>query len=279
MQSFHQNRFYSFRVDANALGGFLEEPLPKIIPTVAPVSLPAVGGIATARSEAFNLDEIVSCSSAYTRVSGTEHRADGSISMLTTAVVEDLNILEVVTAERIVAQVSISIPGGSNEYQISLAGSCFEGLRLAGRRSQPTLNAELNPPGSDEGGHGLPLTRRDIERVGRSQAKELIQSFKARGDKDADQWAQKRHGWMTSDPLPEDGGKLLCSLVDGFDGEESIKSYGHIVEIPGFGRIFLGELRVSPDSVQLVAVRAELGCPVNGKVGVCAVGGGGSPDS
>jgi hypothetical protein len=279
MQSFHQSRFYSFRVDANALGGFLEEPLPKIIPTVAPVSLPAVGGIATARSEAFNLDEIVSCSSAYTRVSGTEHRADGSISMLTTAVVEDLNILEVVTAERIVAQVSISIPGGSNELQISLAGSRFEGLRLAGRRSQPTLNAELNPPGSDKSGRGLPLTRRDIERVGRSQAKELIQSFKARGDKDADQWAQKRHGWMTSDPPPEDGGKLLCSLVDGFDREESIKSYGHIVEIPGFGRIFLGELRVSPDSVQLVAVRAELGCPVNGKVGVCAVGGGGSPDS
>jgi hypothetical protein len=279
MQSFHQSRFYSFRVDANALGGFLEEPLPKIIPTVAPVSLPAVGGIATARSEAFNLDEIVSCSSAYTRVSGTEHRADGSISMLTTAVVEDLNILEVVTAERIVAQVSISIPGGSNELQISLAGSRFEGLRLAGRRSQPTLNAELNPPGSDKSGRGLPLTRRDIERVGRSQAKELIQSFKARGDKDADQWAQKRHGWMTSDPPPEDGGKLLCSLVDGFDGEESIKSYGHIVEIPGFGRIFLGELRVSPDSVQLVAVRAELGCPVNGKVGVCAVGGGGAPDS
>jgi hypothetical protein len=279
MQSFHQNRSYSFRVDANALGGFLEEPLPKIVHTLVPVSLPAVGGFATARSEGFNLDEVVSCSSAYTRVSGAEHRADGSISMLTTAVVEDLNILEVVTAERIVAQVSISIPGGSNELQISLAGSRFEGLRLAGRRSQPTLNAELNPPGSDKSGRGLPLTRRDIERVGRSQAKELIQSFKARGDKDADQWAQKRHGWMTSDPPPEDGGKLLCSLVDGFDREESIKSYGHIVEIPGFGRIFLGELRVSPDSVQLVAVRAELGCPVNGKVGVCAVGGGGSPDS
>jgi len=48
MQSFHQ-RYYSFRVDANALGGSLEEPLPKIIPTVAPVSLPAVGGFATTR--------------------------------------------------------------------------------------------------------------------------------------------------------------------------------------------------------------------------------------
>jgi hypothetical protein len=98
MQSFHQGRSYSFRADANALGGFLEAP-PKIVHTLVPVSLPAVGGFATARSEGFNLDEIVSCSSAYTRVSGSEHRADGSISMLATAVVEGLNLLEVVTAE------------------------------------------------------------------------------------------------------------------------------------------------------------------------------------
>jgi len=279
MQSFHQNRFYSFRADANALGGFLEEPLPKNIPTVAPVSLPAVGGIATARSEAFNLDAIVSCSSAYTRVSGMEHRADGSISMLTTAVVEGLNILEVVTAERIVAQVSISIPRETREIQISLAGSRFEGLRLAGHHSQPNLNAELNPPGAGPGGHGLPLSWQNIQKAGRSQAKKLIERFKSRRDKDADQWAQKRHGWMAADPLPENGGNLLCSLVDGFDGEESNNSCGHIVEIPGFGRIFLGELRVSHDSVQLVAVRAELGCPVKGKVGVCAVGGGGTGDN
>jgi len=279
MQSFHQNRFYSFRADANALGGFLEEPLRKIIPSVAPVSLPAVGGIATARSEAFNLDEIVSCSGAYTRVSGTEHHADGSISILTTAVVEGLNILEVVSAERIVAQVSILIPTASSELQISLAGSRFEGLRLGGRDHRPTLNPQLNAPGSGPGGNGLPLSRQDIERIGRSQAKELIKRFKARGDKDADQWVQRRHGWMNSDPLPENGGKLLCSLVDGVDGEDSNKSCGHIVEIPGFGRIFLGELWVLRNSVQLVAIRAELGCPVKGKVGVCAVGGGGSGEN
>jgi hypothetical protein len=267
MQSFRQNPFYSFRVDANALGGFLEEPFPKAIPTVAPVSLPAVGGFATARSEAFNLDEIVSCSSAYSRVSGREHHTDGSISILTTAVVEDLNLLEVVTAERVVAQVSISIPAGSNELQISLTGSRFEGLRLAGRPCQPTLNAKLVPPG------GLPLLWQDVQKVGQSQAKDLIAIFKARGNKDAEQWAQRQHGWMTANP-PAGCGKLLCSLVDGVDGND-----GHIVEIPGFGRIFLGELRVSYDSVQLVAIRAELGCPVKGKISICSGGGSGHGDN
>ena len=271
MQSFHQN--YSFRADANALGGFLEEPLRKIIPTVAPVSLPAVGGFATVRSEGFNLDEIVSCSSAYSRVSGTEHHADGSISILTTAVVEDLNLLEVVTAERIVTQLSISIPKGNHGLRISLTGSCFEGLRLAGRESQPTLNAQLNPSA------GVHLTWQDIQTAGQTQAEQLIEKFKARGDKDADRWAEERHGWMTVDPPAGGCGKLLCSLVDGFDGEGSIATCCHIVEIPGFGRFFFGELRVSHDSAQLVAIRAELGCPVKGKVGICTGGGGGTGEN
>ena len=272
MQSFHQNRSYSFHADANALGGFLEEPLRKIIPTVAPVSLPAVGGFATARSEGFNLDEIVSCSSAYSRVSGTEHHEDGSISILTTAVVEDLNLLEVVTAKRIVTQLSISIPKGNHGLRISLAGSRFEGLRLAGRDSEPTPNAKLNPPA------GMCLTWQDIQTAGQSQAEQLIEIFKARGDKDADRWAEERHGWMTVDPPPGGSGNLLCSLVDGFGGKGSIASCGHIVEIPGFGRFFFGELRVSHDSAQLVAIRAELGCPVKGKVGICSGGGGATGD-
>ena len=279
MQGFNQKRFYSFRADANAMGGFLEEPFQKVIPTLVPVSLPAVGGFATARSEAFNLDEIVSCSSAYTRVSGMEHHANGSISILVAAAVEGLNILEVVTAERIVAQVSISIPSDDGPPQISVAGSCFEGLRLAGRDCRPKVNAGLYQRGSDKSRSGSPLTWRDIQRFGREQAEKLINCFKERSDDDAYQWALKRHGWMTSDPQQGDGGRALCSLVDGFEGAGPMGSCGHIVEIPGFGRIYLGELRVSRDSVQLVAIRAELGCPVKGKIVVCCGGGGGQGEN
>jgi hypothetical protein len=247
---------------------------------VAPVSLPPVGGFATARSGAFNLEEIVSCSAAYTRVSGREHHADGSssISISTTAVVEDLNLLDVVTAKRVVSQVSIFIPRGSKELQISFAGSRFEGLLLAGCGNAPTMNSELNPPGCERGGLGLPLTWQDMATVAGSQAEKLIGSFKNRGE-DAYRWAQNRHGRMISEPPPGDGAPLLCSLVDGFNGEGSKPSCGHIVEIPGFGRIFLGEIRFSRDSVQLVAIRAELGCPVRGSMGFCAVGGGGSGEN
>ncbi len=155
MQSFSKKRFYSFRrADANALGGFLEEPFEKIIPTLAPVSPPRgrriCSGALRARSA---LDEIVSCACAHTRVSGREH-ADGSISILVAAVVEDLNILEVVRAERIVAQVSISIPDRAGPLKFSLAGTGFEGLRLAGRHARPPRSRPARGRKSDKSIHG-----------------------------------------------------------------------------------------------------------------------------
>src|SRR5271170_2085726 len=162
MQSSDRKTFYSFRADANAFGGFLEEPLRKIIPTLAPVSLPAAGGFATARSGAFNLDEIVSCSSAYTLVTGREDE-DGSISTLATAVVEGLNILEVVTAERIVAQITVTIPKDKGPRNISLGGTRYDGLRLAGRHSRPILNSILQQPDADSGTEGSPLSWRNIQ--------------------------------------------------------------------------------------------------------------------
>jgi len=273
MHSFRHGDFYSFRADANALGGFLELPDRKVVPTVAPVSLPPVGGFATARADRFNLEDIVSCAAAYTRVSGVENR-DGSIGILTTAIVEDLNILEVVRAERVVAQVSISLPKGGSAIDISLAGSRFEGLRVAGSDAHPIPNRALTFPASPQTGHHLPLTWQDVQKAGQSQAKALVDSFKACRDGDANQWAQDRHGWMDSKP-PAEGGDLLCSLLDGFGARDSFESYGHIVVIPGFGRFHFGELFLSRASVQLVMIRAELGCPVQGKITVAAGGGGG----
>jgi len=277
MQSFNNRKFYSFRADANALGGYLEEPFEKVIPTLAPVSLPPVGGFAMARSEAFTFDEIVTCSSAYTRVSGQEHARDGSISLLVTAVVEDLNLLEVVRAERIVAQLSLSVSRDNGPLQVSVAGSGFEGLRLAGHTCHPKLNALLQLTRRDPEARVQAFTGSDVQQVGRTQAAALIQGFKNRQDASAEKWAEKRYAWMT-DPQRGTGGGL-CSLIDGVEVAAATESCGHIVEIPGFGRIILGELLVTRDSAQLIGIRAELGCPVQGQIGITAVGGGGSGDT
>jgi hypothetical protein len=265
--------FYSFRADANALGGLLEKPLRQPIPTLAPVSLPAAGGFAKARSEAFTLDNIISCSSAHSHVSGQENE-DESISILVTAVVEGLNLLEVVTADRIVAQLSILIPRDRKRLIVSTAGSCFEGLRLAGHPRDPKLNPTLQQRQAECDKEGVPqgATADHIGEIGKEQAGRVIDTFA--GGYNA-KWAEKRFKWMKKNAASNAG--ALCSLVDGFVTDGS-KPRGHVVEIPGFGRFFFGELLVTRDSAQLVSIRAELGCPVKGKITINCVGGGGVGD-
>jgi hypothetical protein len=265
--------FYSFRADANALGGILKKPFHKPIPTLAPVSLPAAGGFAKARSEAFTLDNIVSCSSAYSRVSGQEEE-DGSISILVTAVVEGLNLLEVVEAERVVAQLSILIPPDRKGLKVSTAGSRFEGLRLAGRPMDPQLSPRLHDREKerDEQGRAHGATAGHLWEIGKEQAARVTNAFAGRHNA---AWAENRFKWMQTEE--QTNTSVLCSLVDGFIPHRP-EHCGHVVEIPGFGRFFFGELLLTRDSAQLVSIRAELGCPVTGTVTINCVGGGGVGD-
>ena len=251
--------FYSFRADANVLGGFLELPIPKSIPTLAPVSLPAVGGFTTASSEAFTLDNLVSCGKASSHVVGRMHQ-DGTVAIESTAVVEDLDILQVVRADRIVARLSIWIKKGEG-LKVSTVGSTFEGLRLGGCPRNPWLNEELQRFERTRNG----ATRADAERIGALQVTNINKTFAGR---DNAEWADNRSKWIIGKGKHGAG----CSLVEGF---EDARDCGHVVDIPTFGRIFLGELFITPDSAQLISIRAELGCPITGQITVNRAGGGG----
>jgi hypothetical protein len=277
MKSFDPKKLYSLRADANALGGFLEAPVARVLPTLAPVSLPPVGGFAMARSEAFTADEIISCSSAYTRVSGQECCEDGSASILVTAVIEDLNILEVVRADRIVTQLSIRLSDESPTLGFSVTGTAFEGLRIAGHECRAMLNEELQRPHDSKVAGGR-LTWEQARQAGRVQGESLLNGFKD-GSEDAHGWVVSRHRRMTAEPPAAGGGYALASLVDRLEVAGGCRSHGHIVEIPGFGQILLGELLVSCDAVQLIGIRAELCCPVPGRFTILLAGGGGSGDN
>jgi hypothetical protein len=270
MRSDAKKSFY-FHTDANSLGGFIEEPFKKIIPSQASASLPAVGGYATTRTENFNFEEIISCRAAYTRVSGREVRQDGPWSVLVTSVVEELNILEIVKAERVVAQLSVEYLREGGFPRISLAGSHFDHLRIGGYDAFPAMNPNLMDTGRDAETSRSRIPWSLFQKTGREQTGKLLKSI--RGDKEAyaARGLAERFEWMDRDRDLEDDGLVLCSLVDNVDREIPGTSFCHVLEIPDFGRIFLGELLVSPASIQLTMVRAELGCNVQGQAS-CATG-------
>ena len=87
MQSSAKKVFY-YHADANSLGGLIEEPFEAAVPDVSSISLPTVGGYVTHRSDALAFKEILSCRSAYTRVSGRAIAEDGPWSTQVTSVVE-----------------------------------------------------------------------------------------------------------------------------------------------------------------------------------------------
>jgi hypothetical protein len=258
-------RFYYLHASANALGGILDSPHKRVIPSQASATLPEVGGHATARTEAFNFDEILTCKAAYTRLTSSRVEEDGSYATLVTSVVEGLNILDVVKADRIVAQVSVEHPKGTSPPVFSFAGSHFDGLRLGGCSVHTEFNSRLFGVDTKDGvGWSI------FQDVGHQQAVKMVQ--KAKGAKDAD-WVQNRFGWMN--PKAKEEGCVLCSLVDGIDQPVPGRAIGHVLEIPHFGKIVLGEMLVFPSTVQLSMIRAELGCANTGSITAAMSRGGG----
>ena len=200
-------KLFTFMHMRARLAASLETPHKKVVPSQASVALPAVGGHATARTEAFNCDEIVSCRSAYTRVTGGQVEEDGSWSTLVTSVVEGLNILEVVKADRIVAQVSVEHPADGGNPTISLAGSHFDGIRLGGCDVSPTLNPKLLGVGSVDR-----IEWPIFQQTGREQAVKMISKAKA-----GEGCPVGSGSIRLDDPKPKADGCVLCSLVDGID--------------------------------------------------------------
>src|SRR5579872_6803986 len=103
-------RVHYYHADANAFGGHLTTPFEKIVPVQAPLSLPVVGGYATARAGAFQLEGIVSFASAYTQVAGSVSEKNGAWTTLATSAVEGVNVLDILTADRVVSQILTEHP-------------------------------------------------------------------------------------------------------------------------------------------------------------------------
>jgi hypothetical protein len=284
MQTYQFKREYYFQADASTLGGTLVQPLQTLIPAQASASLPAAGGIASSRSGAFNFEGIVGCAAAFVHVAGRKAE-DGSASVLVRAVVEGLNILDVITADRIVAQLTVHIPtqqdpeekdpARKGQRRFSVLASRFEGLRLGGVEVWPHVVPRLLMSQPCDNGTRTNLTRYDFRDVGREQAKCLVDVLQDDCDSPkATDWVNARYGWMLD---KGDGVDDRCSLSSLFDYVAVVpnctipgRSFGHVVELPGFGRVLLGEILVCPTTVQLTMIRAELGCATSGSVSVAS---------
>ncbi len=260
-------RTHHYHGEATVLAGHLVIPLQQEIGRQAHANLPAQGGYITRRVDNYRLGEAISIRSGYTQVGGNRSNKPGEgWSTLATVVVEGLNVLEVLTADRIVGQIITDHPPEGYVPSISFLGTRFENLRIAGHPVNLDLGLGIlgSKPAQDEP-YGLDA---DLKSRISSQYDRIRQSKSLPPDK-----LEQYNRLSSSLGSPKE---VECSLVNHASGNYPGPSFGHLIHIPNFGWIGLGEVRVTHEeykdksdlvrktTVHLSMVNLHLGCAVAG---------------
>jgi hypothetical protein len=275
----NSKRVHYYHADASALGGHIRRPFDRPIPVQAAVSLPPVGGFVEARGrknpDESEVNSIVSFEAAYSHVSGSRNKVNGAATTMVTSTVENLNVLDTFTADRLVAQISVDHPPDGYIPRLSLVGTQFENVRIGGNRVEIILDLDIcrhNNKGEYPDQRCM-YDRQFLSRVGDqyrriNDAKSMPDWIE---DKTVPDWVKGRYKWDDSEAALSKKGYVLCSIVKEIRGKFPGKHYHNIIEIPEFGKIFLGELIVDCVSFQLIMARLELGSPTEACV-TAAVG-------
>jgi hypothetical protein len=259
MEDKTRKKRYLHQASAIATSGRINRPFCDLIPTQASLALPLDGGFESKRVEGFRYKEIMSFASAYSEVAGSEHGPEGPFDTLALTAIEKLNILDVVTCDRIVARISVKRELGAGEPEITTIGSRFERLRIGSHFF-------------DELDLGVGVI---CESITWSNLQKALQD-----DKNKAALAQAALTAPNGEriPVPDEKttpNKLGFSLAPGSGRSSSIKEVQAKIDIPQFGSVYLGEFYISQFSRHLVMLRVRMGCPVDGGTNVGAGGGGG----
>lgn len=262
------NRVHYYHADNTALGGHIETPFKRQIPVAAPLSLPPTGGYAFARAERFSLEGILSFESAHTQVAGSVSPKTGGWTTLASSVVEGLNILDVITIDRVVAQVATEHPLVGYTPRVTFVGTRFENLCVAGNLLKPVLNLDICGAPLPQGQYPAQSVVEDNKNNEFLKTVEEHYNNMNNADKlpkwvknrEIPSWVGERYKWDNAKRAA--GGCVLCSLVSQVDGEFPGRPFGNVLDIPEIGKVFLGELLVDHNTFRVIGIRLELGCPV-----------------
>lgn len=269
-----------YHADAYVLSAELEQPVPAQIKQTL-VTLPEDGQYTFQQAEPYQLYGVLSYKSGYAQVAGHQNERDGGFRTLTTAAIEGLNVLDIVTADRVVGQISTVHHIGAEVPSVTFLGTRFVNLRIAGHKVDIDQDIHiLGPRPADDRSY---LDAPDVLTRMSSQYSRI------RETNNLPDWAAEQYRWdKASAGLP---GQAACSLVNGIKGCPGT-TFGHVIDIPHFGKIFLGELSVvrtpasDPDDYEtyhflLTMIRLDMGCLGKGNANIVALdsNGGGSGGS
>lgn len=260
-------RTHHFHAKAHIVAGRLHLPLNQEIHHQEQATLPEEGGYLSQHSLRYNVEGVLSFRKAYTQVAGHKDVKEGhGWTTVATSVIERLNILEVVTADRVVAQISTEHPKEGYVPIVTFLGTRFDNLRVAGH----PVRVELDPfilgpkPDNDGGYRSHPGFQQRV----------AAQYDRLRGFRDVPDEITGRYNRVPS-TVEE---PLECSLVTHTEGSFPGRCFGHVLDIPHFGKVYLAVLTIEesehhPETkcpkkteISLTMVEAKMGCLADGEL-------------
>lgn len=265
---------YRYRGSAYAAAGIIHTPFHEVIPTQASTNLADFGGYGKAHAEMFRHRDILHFDHAHSEVSGSRsHRDEPGVthSTLVRSSIDKLNILGMVTCDKVVAHLVSTYREGEEEASVRLVGSRFENLKVAGIPVKVCYSLDVLD------GHHQHSKLKEAFATGHDKVRALF------GCHDRYKKAPPEVKRFLDEP-PADGGEMphyegvsVVSIVKDLKPDcEAFECYGHVIHIEGFGTIRLGEVRICKKTRQLSMIQVRLGCPVEGDTSVGVVDDGGS---
>lgn len=264
-----------FHYHASAIGaaGTLYAPWSDYLPVQASAVLPETGGVALSTTDRFTDGRVIRIGRAHCRLIGRLDERTHIHETEATVVVEDLNILDMITADRVTGRLVTTHSADEPEAEtaVTTTGSSFENLRIAGEPVEidlandvfaryPTYGAirdvVCEPPESTRSG-----AEADIRL--RKEAQQFLLTQQTEGRESA---SPRMAQYLAADPLDRElrSSKrvITTSLVRHLRIRPPARRCGHVIEIKGFGIIRLAELHISRGRKQLIMVQANLGSPI-----------------
>jgi len=260
-----------FHAHAYVLEATLEQPVQNRTGRQALVDLPSDGKYQFQSAKPFQLFGVLSYRSGYTQVAGHKSPKGNGHTTLATSVIEDLNVLDVVTADRVVGQISTTHPFTGQAPSVTFLGTRFVNLRIGGHKVDVETDLHILGHQAPAGGASYLDDAGVLARMSQQHAR-----IKAGGD--LPDWAND-HFRDNGVSLSE--GRASCSLVKKIHGNPG-QCFGHVIDVPHFGKIFLGELTVqrkpakSKDEEEayhfhLTMIRLQMGCIGTGSAKIVAM--------
>ncbi|HVI09713.1 MAG TPA: hypothetical protein VND65_15600 [Candidatus Binatia bacterium] len=253
-------KYHIYHGEARVISGELEHPVKQPIKEYGNVVLDHTRreGHLFESVGPTSIEGLISFRSGYTRVSGNylKNKKDlwgndhsGWVT-LSTSVIEGLNVFEVITADRVVAQVYTEHPHVDGHVpKVSFIGTRFENLKVAGYPVEAKFNFKVcgDRPADDQpylmdngflqnvsmqmstilGSTGLPAPLEKQYTAELKKVNGLKQGANGNGSK----------AWKGS-------AQLQCSLVEKIGPIPGAEIFGNLIFIPDFGIVSLAQLEV-----------------------------------